>query len=196
MRARARDGETRSGCPRRYRARSRTGRHDVIDYWLLFAIAYSDDVRFDGVPWSLRPGHAPSSSAVPNGDATRRQELQAATPSPPSLDLRHTQTTRARSARTIGAAEGRPRIPRREKARGLRDRDELPLGRFRDAEMVRPVRHSGTNPLRTHRLWRDPCRTRLVIAGVRAASSRAQSACRRQKGPAPLAPAESEIPCH
>ena len=35
------------------------------------AFAYSDDVRFDGVPWLPRPGHAPSSSAVPNGDEKR-----------------------------------------------------------------------------------------------------------------------------
>ena len=44
---------------------------DAIDYWLLVAFAYSDDVRFDGVPWLPRPGHAPSSSAVPNGDEKR-----------------------------------------------------------------------------------------------------------------------------
>ena len=226
---------------------------------MLVAFAYSDDDRFDGVPWLPRPGHAPSSSAVPNGDEKRtttassciaftakfgseaytddarderaddrsgvrlmhscrvacrkarnpakreqngdangesQEEEREDIERTHALGLKHTQTTRAMSARTIGAAEGRPRIPRREKARGLRDRDELPLGRFRDAEMVRPVRHSGTNPLHTHRLWRDPCRTRLVIAGVRAAPSRALSACRRQMGPAPLAPAQSKIPCH
>ena len=38
---------------------------------MLVAFAYSDDVRFDGVPWLPRPGHAPSSSAVPNGDERR-----------------------------------------------------------------------------------------------------------------------------
>ena len=83
-----------------------------------------------------RDSHGPSSSAVPNGDATRRQELQAATPSPPKLDLRHTQTPRAMSARTIGAAEGRLRIPRRERARKLRGQERMPLQRFRDAERL------------------------------------------------------------